>query len=81
MEPPQIQGYQIETEIGSGAAGVVYLATREDGSRCAIKVFEAILGATKLLLRFVTLVGPSPDIGLLTIAVRLKSPQSLPVAL
>ena len=42
MEPPQIQGYQIETEIGSGAAGVVYLATREDGSRCAIKVFESM---------------------------------------
>ena len=38
MEAPQIEGYKINTQIGSGSAGVVYLATRENGSRCAIKV-------------------------------------------
>lgn len=40
MESPQIEGYQIQGEIGSGSAGVVYLATRNDGSRCAIKAFD-----------------------------------------
>ena len=38
MEAPQIEGYEINTQIGSGSAGVVYLATRKNGSRCAIKV-------------------------------------------
>lgn len=42
METPQIQGYKIKAEIGSGSAGVVYLATRDNGSRCALKVFHSM---------------------------------------
>jgi len=49
MEYPQIQGYQIQAEIGSGSAGVVYLATRDNGSRCAIKAFDSMSSNPGLL--------------------------------
>jgi serine/threonine protein kinase len=49
MEAPQIQGYQIQAEIGSGSAGVVYLATRDNGSRCAIKAFDSMSSNPGLL--------------------------------
>lgn len=42
MGIPQIQGYKIKAEIGLGSAGVVYLAARDDGSRCALKVFNSM---------------------------------------
>ena len=42
MGSPQIEGYTIESEIGSGSAGVVYLATQNKGSRCALKVFNSM---------------------------------------
>ena len=42
MGLPTIQGYKIKAEIGLGSAGVVYLAIRDDGSRCALKVFNSM---------------------------------------
>ena len=42
MGSPQIKGYTIEAEIGSGSAGVVYLAIQNKGSRCALKVFNSM---------------------------------------
>lgn len=49
MEPPNIQGYKILAEIGTGASGTVYEAEREDGSRCAIKAFEVLSSNSSLL--------------------------------
>lgn len=54
MEPPQIQGYQILAEIGEGTAGVVYEAQREDGTLCAIKVFDSMSSNSGLLASRVT---------------------------
>lgn len=50
MGSPQIQGYKIEAEIGSGAAGIVYLASRDNGSHCALKVFSSMSSNPGLML-------------------------------
>ncbi len=54
MDPPQIQGYQILAEIGEGTSGVVYEAQREDGTLCAIKVFDSMSSNSGLLASRVT---------------------------
>jgi eukaryotic-like serine/threonine-protein kinase len=44
---PQISGYRIDLEIGRGAMGVVYRATREaDGQAVAVKVITPVAGVT-----------------------------------
>ncbi|MDA7658848.1 hypothetical protein N8620_01955, partial [Akkermansiaceae bacterium] len=49
MGSPQIKGYTIESEIGSGSAGVVYLAIQNKGPRCALKVFNSMSSNPGLL--------------------------------
>jgi len=49
MEPPKIKGHTILAEIGEGSAGVVYEARRDDGTLCAIKVFESMASNPALL--------------------------------
>lgn len=49
MTPPTIKGYQIEAEIGSGSAGAVFEARRDDGVRVAIKVFNTMASNPTLI--------------------------------
>lgn len=49
MEPPKIKGHTILAVIGEGSAGKVYEARRDDGSLCAIKVFEGMSSNPALL--------------------------------
>ena len=49
MEPPKIKGHTILAEIGEGSTGVVYEARRDDGTLCAIKVFESMASNPGLL--------------------------------
>jgi len=50
MEYPEIQGYQIQRQIGSGISGAVYQARGADGKSYAVKVFEAMASNTTLLM-------------------------------
>lgn len=49
MEPPKIKGYTILAKIGEGASAVVYEARRDEGTLCAIKVFESMASNPALL--------------------------------
>ncbi|MGJ8694934.1 MAG: serine/threonine protein kinase [Verrucomicrobiaceae bacterium] len=49
MTPPSIKGHTIEELIGSGSAGSVYEAKRDDGTRVAIKVFESMASNPALI--------------------------------
>lgn len=49
MTPLTIKGYQIEAEIGSGSAGTVFEARRNDGVRVAIKVFDTLASNPTLI--------------------------------
>ncbi len=42
MEIPQIKGYEILAEIGTGATGTVFKAKHDDGMLCAVKVFDSM---------------------------------------
>ncbi|MGC6582044.1 MAG: protein kinase domain-containing protein [Akkermansiaceae bacterium] len=50
MFPPTIKGYKIQAEIGTGSAGTVYEAIRQDGVAVAIKVFDT-MGSNPGLIR------------------------------
>lgn len=78
MEPPIIQGYKILAEIGEGSAGVVYEAEREDGTLCAIKVFDSMSSNTGLLASRVTRVidGGAQDVTVPVLAQALDSRPS-----
>ena len=49
MTPPTIKGYEIQAEIGSGSAGAVYEALRQDGTAVAIKVFDTMASNAALI--------------------------------
>ncbi len=78
MEPPNIQGYKVLSEIGAGSAGTVYEAEREDGTLCAIKVFEVMSSNTSLLASRVSRVmdGGAHDVTVPVLAQALESRPS-----
>ncbi len=75
MEPPQIEGYQILAEIGVGTAGVVYEAQREDGTLCAVKVFDSMASNSNLLASRMTRVmdGGAQDVTVPVVAQALDA--------
>ena len=49
MAAPEIEGYQIRAEIGSGSTGVVYEAVRDGGTACAVKVLDSMSSNSALI--------------------------------
>ncbi len=80
MEPPKIKGHKILAEIGEGSTGVVYEARRDDGTLCAIKVFESMSSNPTLLDDRISRVieGGAQDI---TVAIHAKALDVRPACL